>query len=764
MKRIWSHFQKYTLTADQSELLVQLDEFLKNDTPCFILKGYAGTGKTFMMQGLTKFLKQEEISFRLAAPTGRAAKIISQKTQLPAYTIHKTIYSTKDLREYKVQNLDGSETYKFYYDLSLNQDNANTIYIVDEASMISNEYSEGEFFRFGSGYLLNDLISYIGLKSTKNQRKLIFIGDDAQLPPVNMNFSPALDEAYLLNSCSIKSQSFELTEVVRQKNESGILANATQLRNAIRQKKFNKIKLNETNVDTRTVLFENLLDVYLTACNRKVSDDVILIAHSNATVKEYNDLVREQFFPGNNKLASGDKIIIVQNNYNYEIELLNGEFGSVKEVSNSGELREVTLKQKALNGQVTELQVNLRFCQALIQFKDVQNNNHEISCKVIENLLYSTAPELSSEEQKALYIDFWIRNPKLDSIRSLLQAKSINYARLNDLVTNLGPADVNTKVLNKIRKLQEEYFRNPDRERLVETSLSILSSALRADPYFNALRIKFGYAVTCHKAQGGEWKHAFVNCKTSMGYFNLAYFRWLYTAITRAVDHLYVLNPPDFDSLSTLIPPSIEHLDYKDNLIIIDEDMIEIDNTFNIPATDKFQRLLFFVVNDLVKVTDLQIIKYSSTNYQEHYTFARGHESVLLRINYDSDKKITSISKPPQNSKLVEELMALLTPIILKKIVSKEEIKEAESVQKNFEFDQPFLKEFYEAMLDKLKDTGIMIDEIEHNSYHEIYVFKRNGLQAAYKFHYRKNGIFRTSEIIPTRTTGLANEINELLS
>src|SRR5690606_15610368 len=154
--------------------------------------------------------------FRISAPTGRAAKVISQKTKHKAYTIHKSIYSSKDLKEFKVKEEDGTETYKFYYDLKNNEDPANTVYIIDESSMLSNVYSEGEFFRFGSGFLFKDLINYINFDNNDHNKKVIFIGDNAQLPPVNMNFSPALDKKYLQENCNLVSCEFELTEVVRQ--------------------------------------------------------------------------------------------------------------------------------------------------------------------------------------------------------------------------------------------------------------------------------------------------------------------------------------------------------------------------------------------------------------------------------------------------------------------------------------------------------------------------------------------------------------------
>jgi ATP-dependent exoDNAse (exonuclease V) alpha subunit len=331
-------FTNYSLTNGQEALIEALEVFLSDQSSCFLLTGYAGTGKTFMMKGLTDYLFSNNRNFKIAAPTGRAAKVISQKTKQKAYTLHKTIYSSKDLKEFKTKDIDGTETYKFYYELKNNEDAVNTIYIVDESSMISNVYSEGEFFRFGSGSLLNDLMNYINFDNNDHNKKIIFIGDNAQLPPVNMNFSPALNTQYLHEICNINAKEFELTEIVRQKSESGILYNATRIRNTIKENVFNNLDIKTEFEDVNKTEHADLLDKYLNACDNQIDEDTIIIAYSNNSVKEYNDFVREHFFPNQKLLVEGDKIILVNNNYNYqEIELLNGDFGKVNEVSSEND-------------------------------------------------------------------------------------------------------------------------------------------------------------------------------------------------------------------------------------------------------------------------------------------------------------------------------------------------------------------------------------------------------------------------------------------
>lgn len=699
-------FSKYELTSGQNGLLDDLDNFLSDKSTCFLLKGYAGTGKTFMMKGLTDFLTETKRSFRIAAPTGRAAKVISQKTKHKAYTIHKTIYSSKDLKEFKTKNEDGTETFKFYYELKHNEDPNNTIYIIDEASMLSNVYSEGEFFRFGSGFLLKDLIKYINFDNNDHNKKIIFIGDNAQLPPVNMNYSPALDGKYLQENCNLISSEFELTEVVRQKAESGILHNATKLRQTLKVNIFNQLDIETDFNDINKIKHEELLSKYLEACNNSIDEETIIIAYSNSSVKEYNDFVRNHFFPNQNTITENDKIILVSNNYNYpQMELLNGDFGIVKEVSAINESRTIKLKRKNRRNETIEIDVPLTFRNVTITFTDEEFKKHDIQCKIIENLLYSRHRDLSSDELKALYIDFKIRNEKLKS---------------------------GTKEFK---------------------------DAIRSDVYFNALRIKFGYAVTCHKAQGGEWANTFLNCKTSMGYFNSSYFRWLYTGITRAKENLYTLDEPHFTIGSNLQPPKIENFQPREDILSLNTEISEIELPFDFSNQTVFIKHIYLIVSECLKDENVNINDIRHTNYLEHYTITQGNETTVFKINYNSHNKITTIQKPTNSTEFVESVYSKLVKLQNKLIIVAEpEIKETE-----FEFEQDFQKEFYENLKEKLEPYNFQISKIEHKQYHEVYEIKKNGFSATYKFWYDGRFKFKKTEIIPTRTTGLVDEINELI-
>ncbi|WP_083232690.1 ATP-dependent DNA helicase [Endozoicomonas atrinae] len=289
-------FSQYTLNAGQAELVKKLEHFLSSkEDKVFLLRGYAGTGKTFITKGLTEYFRTIGRNYVLAAPTGKASKVIANKTQSPAYTLHKTIYCFKDIKEYREDDLEGSETYKLYAQLAVNEMSADTVFIIDEASMVSDVYSENEFFRCGSGHLLRDFLKYVNLDHNDHQKKVIFIGDDAQLPPVGMNFSPALDNGYLFREHNLRSTGFELKEVVRQKSDSGVMRNSIQLRESLGNGSFGQLVLDLNYPDLHKVEHNDLLSQYLKSCQGKINGESIVIAHSNSDVAAYNKHIQQTY-------------------------------------------------------------------------------------------------------------------------------------------------------------------------------------------------------------------------------------------------------------------------------------------------------------------------------------------------------------------------------------------------------------------------------------------------------------------------------------
>lgn len=715
-------FAGYALTDGQAELVNRLEGFLDGKTESvFLLKGYAGTGKTFVTKGLTEYFRAIGRNCVLAAPTGKASKVIASKTKSPAYTIHKTIYSFDDIVEYRDDDTDGTETFKFYAQLAVNSLSADTVYIVDEASMIADVYQEAEFFRFGTGYLLADFLKFVNLDHNDHSKKVIFIGDDAQLPPVGMNFSPALDADYLFRKHHVRSTGYELSEVVRQKSESGVIANAIPLRKALHAKVFNQLIIDFDHSDVRKVEHGDLMTRYLESCGGKINGESIVIAHSNSDVGDYNRRIREHFFPGCPEVMPGDKVMAVSNSDAYGIFISNGDFGLIRQVLPATEKRTVKLKRKNPDsGALEEIPVSLLFKDVVVGFKDLENVAYFFEAKIIEDLLYSKDPSLSSDQNKALYLDFCIRNPHL--------------------------------------KRRSAEFKH----------------ALKSDPYFNALRLKFGYAITCHKAQGSEWNHVFVKCKSHQSQLTADYFRWLYTAITRTAQCLYLLDPPnlqpwgdiemvsnpalamlgaaktqEFHPAAPVLPsqpsPAVSHHDSE---------------TFGIPAGAPFLLSVLAEVRKLIDGRGVTIEDVFHNLYQEVYHFKCEAESARIDIAYNGKNKITGVIAP-HLTELGAELTSLLSVLKGQPLFAGggSDIADAR-------YSKQFLNDFHQKVLSLSGEYGITVQKVVEQQWSQRYSFARDGAVAVYDVWYNgKDQFTKCQPLITACSPGsLAGEIGLLLT
>ncbi len=454
-------FLPYKANKQQQILLDSLAKFILSSTPdsLFLLRGYAGTGKTSIVSAIVKALTSIKQKTILMAPTGRAAKVLSGYSGKQAFTIHKQIYRQKSF---------SAEMQGFGISDNLNK---NTIFIVDEASMISNS---SDISGFGTGRLLDDLIEYVYAGEVC---KMILMGDIAQLPPVGQKESPALS-LEVLRGYGLHISHFTLTDVVRQSSDSGILYNATNLRHIMEQgEPYDLPKLEIAQFkDVIRVSGADLIDDISSSYDKAGIDESIIITRSNKRANSFNNGVRNQILYRECELEPGDMLLIVKNNYKWcqgikEIDFIaNGDIVEVKRVRNIQEL------------------YGLRFADVEIIFPDY---DIEMEVKVILDTLHSETPAL--------------------------------------------PQDIN------LRFFEEVYMDYSDiplkRDRMKK---------IKEDPYFNALQIKYAYAVTCHKAQGGQWKNVFLD----MGYINkdhlgLDFYRWLYTAFTRATEKIYLINIAD---------------------------------------------------------------------------------------------------------------------------------------------------------------------------------------------------------------------------
>jgi exodeoxyribonuclease-5 len=422
-----------------------------------MINGYAGTGKTSVVSALVKALNGFKIKTVLMAPTGRAAKVLAVAAGANAYTIHKKIYRQKSLASDRV-----------HFDLNFNKDR-DTVYIVDEASMLSN--FGGDSSIFGSGCLLDDLITYV--RGGENG-KLIVVGDNAQLPPVGLEHSPALDvhdmSAYGHPELSV------LNEVMRQGSESGILFNATLLRCMIEENIID-IPLFRTDFpDVKRLNGGEFLEEIGAAYDRYGMENVIVITRSNKRAGQFNEGIRRHILFREEEISAGDLLMVVKNNYHFAEK--NKEAG-IDFIANGDIARLERIRR-------FDEQFGFRFADAVLSFPDY--DGLELDCRVILDTLRSESPSLTPEQSTALW-----------------QAVAEDYA------------EISTK---------SKRYR-----------------AIREDAYYNAVQIKFSYAVTCHKAQGGQWSCVFID-RMLFGDEEMTRdrMRWLYTALTRATEQVYFVN------------------------------------------------------------------------------------------------------------------------------------------------------------------------------------------------------------------------------
>lgn len=449
--------ENISLTDNQQEAMDEFFRFHQHRMPrsAFLLRGAAGTGKTFMIRLLTWFLMRQGYKVALLAPTGRAAKVITRRTRRYAATIHRHIYSPEETPGGSV-----------HFRLRENKDAIKMYYIVDEASMVG----DGD----GSG-VLADLLKFIYTEHP--ERKVIMVGDPAQLPPVGSSASPALDPEYLKNTYQVHVHLAEMTQVMRQEEASEVLIWANQVRAAM---EMGTIPSPELNYGGEVELLENGyegLELYTGMYSEDDPDNVVFITYSNKLAVEVNRAIRHQMFEPTQELIPGEMLMVVRNNYAWGNKdfpfIANGEMGMVK----------------GTYPETYEELYGLRFMDVDLEFLNLSAEAVELRCKVILNLLDSPKGQVG-------YGD----------MQQLIRARRIAY---------------------------EALPKTQSRE------------AQRKDPYINALQIKYGYAVTGHKAQGGQWRNVIVGFEPQYKGMELGdYLRWSYTAMTRAEERLYLLNCP----------------------------------------------------------------------------------------------------------------------------------------------------------------------------------------------------------------------------
>ena len=469
------------LTNQQNKVFEQIKVFLNSDASVFILRGYAGTGKTTMVKVIADYIEQTR-QLAMMAPTGRAARVLAMKTGHTATTIHKAIYSKAHVEPKKVKNIAESE-FKFVFSINNSENGGNIVAIVDEASMVCSRKIEHELFMFGTDNLMEDLLTFV---RPNFGGKVIFVGDPAQLPPVGESVSNALRAEYFKEK-GLKVIEAELTEVLRQKDDSVILKNAMMIRDLLKKDKRNQLVFEEQKDDVETVPSEQFLDKYLNYRKESGRHDSVIICYSNKSANRYNREIRKALYGGEVPLRKNDILLITQNNY--RLNRMNGEFVPVFSIGARSQQSAPVYAQ--IGGNRQRIVITLNFIQVTVP----DGNGNLMPCMLLEDLLTSDKATISIDENRALYINFCMRHPNL------------------------------------------------------KQGTEVFVEALLNDEYYNAIRAKYGYAVTGHKCQGGEWGKVFVDYTGRTGLDDDS-LRWAYTATTRAQKTLYVSNLPHITPFS----------------------------------------------------------------------------------------------------------------------------------------------------------------------------------------------------------------------
>ena len=536
------------LTNQQNKVFEQIKAFLNSDASVFILRGYAGTGKTTMVKVIADYIKQTR-QLAMMAPTGRAARVLAMKTGHTATTIHKAIYSKAHVEPKKVKNIAESE-FKFVFSINNSENGGNIVAIVDEASMVCSRKIEHELFMFGTDNLMEDLLTFV---RPNFGGKVIFVGDPAQLPPVGESVSNALRAEYFKEK-GLKVIEAELTEVLRQKDDSVILKNAMMIRNLLKKDKRNQLVFEEQKDDVETVPSEQFLDKYLNYRKESGKHDSVIICYSNKSANRYNRDIRKSLYGGDVPLQENDILLITQNNY--RLDRMNGEFVPVLSIGER--IQQSAPVYAQIGGKKERIVITLNFIKVTVPNGD----GNPIPCMLLEDLLTSDTATISIDENRALYINFCMRNPNL--------------------------------------KQGTESF----------------AEALLNDEYYNAIRAKYGYAVTGHKCQGGEWGKVFVDYTGRTGLDDDS-LRWAYTATTRAQKTLYVTNLPHITPFSKF---RIEPIQKCKNIAPECRILNEVPPTpFHNKNADNGIRAKYHCIAKNMEYTPYRIISVQSRPYLEIY-------------------------------------------------------------------------------------------------------------------------------------------------
>lgn len=678
------------LTKSQSEAMENINKFLKSDSDnLFILKGAAGTGKTYLINEIIDLVNQRENSdFSILAPTGKACVNIKRKFPfLDVRTVHSCIYKRLP-HEDKAEEKEGeseASVYEIVFGIRENENSDNALYIVDEASLLTDSELKNEFFKFGSDRLLTDFFQFCNLKGSK--RKVIFIGDDKQIIR-GKNDQMALTDEYISQHYSLKVFSFELKEVVRQTEGNPIITEAWKIRNGIAGEIYNRFSIKSDNKHIHQLDKHELGSKYLSCLETDRPEDTIIIKYSNSQVREVNDWVRKSLMKKGDSISEGDLIMFYRNYYfKDDIAIQNGEVATVVKVHDA----ETIPFGKA---------AGLKFRKLIIDLPT--RKGKEVT--IFETFLDSEATTLTKEQIQGLIILF-----------------STEYKKRTGKFPS--PSACGSK---------EKYYRE-----------------LVNDKYFNSAWVKYAYAITCHKAQGSEWKNVFADFewKNQENNFKDQYFRWAYTAITRASDQFSFVNAPCIKPASRITWTDagvafdenfkVEEF-YYDAFIIANEQVENEYNRFKMPADKPFLKSMFTFLHTSLRSKEYRINSFKINNYQLRIGVSLKQLNTELQMYFNGKgifKTPTVIDSTAHGKELGKEVL--------------EEINNAPNGDFTNALKFSFLHDFYAELKSECDKKDIKVINILQESNCFKATFKKDTAVALVSFYFEKEGFITT--VYPTK-------------
>ncbi|EGJ09052.1 ATP-dependent DNA helicase [Rubrivivax benzoatilyticus] len=719
-----------TLTPSQSRAMAAFRAFLDGDAECFLLKGSAGTGKTTLIRAMLAHLDATGRSARTLAPTGRAARILNAKIEASGHsagTVHGELYALKTIHVHEQARDRNDPGLRFVFPLK-DSESTDTVFIVDEASMVGDKETREDLYQFGSGRVLLDLVTYARLARHGRERReprdprIVLVGDPAQLPPVGDRQSPALSARYIEQTFGLRCEEHELTEVMRQAGDSAVLDRATTLRGAIARRDFNSFALPPAPGEIEHVAVGSAIGEVVQGLD--AGSSVVLVTQANAAARDLNRAVRERRWGDEDRAPRvGDRLLVNKNAPLHDVR--NGDIVGLLRLAAAPEVRHVPIRG-------VEQAVRLAFREVTLLCEHPDGSAREVDARILENLLDSPERELSPVEQRALLVDFRQRHPHL-------------------------------------RPNTAEF-----------------GAALRQDPWFNALQVKYGYALTCHKAQGGEWDTAIVDFGgVGSGRRSEGFFRWAYTAVTRARRRLLLVSPPSFRAVSALRfvgAPAVAALPVAATpartapepsaaVGIVGEPRVAGCTASvaasNEPAADpdwaRFgfqagQEPLFAHhrrLRDALAGVGVQVLRVQHGQYFERYLLGRDGAQAALQYYYKGDMRVSSVKAVPgsrADAVLLQTCLARCSEALLPGAAAPADA-------------DPFHDDFRSELQAALAGIGLRIVATEPGSYRLRCTIEGDGRRGRVDFHHdgRKRWTRATEVGAPGSSLGIFEQVRKAL-